>query len=214
MRRLRYTLEPQDAGRTVKSIALRELRLSRGQFSSLKFRDGLRVPTARPDTTHAWHILRFRFDAEAMGIDGAHPGAVRAVLQRALRAEGVPVQPYQLAPLPMQRALRTREGFGGYPWLLTGGDRRSEEAEEYPRTVEVLDDSLTLQRWHLNPNAGPVLQDWAAAFEKVWEHRDAVAAAARSMVYTPAWHGPVARSTTDDSFIAFGSRSDRSVSYR
>ena len=43
MRRLRYTLEPQDAGRTVKSIALRELRLSRGQFSSLKFRDGLRV---------------------------------------------------------------------------------------------------------------------------------------------------------------------------
>ena len=37
MRRLRYTLEPQDAGRTVKSIALRELRLSRGQFSSLKF---------------------------------------------------------------------------------------------------------------------------------------------------------------------------------
>jgi perosamine synthetase len=162
----------------------------RAMLTRLDALPGLRTPRCPPDRTHAWHILRFRFDAEAMGIDGAHPGAVRAVLQRALRAEGVPVQPYQLAPLPMQRALRTRDGFGGYPWLLADDDRRPEEAEDYPHTVAVLDDSITLQRWHLNPNAGPVLRDWAAAFEKVWEHRDAVAAAARSMVYTPAWHGP------------------------
>jgi dTDP-4-amino-4,6-dideoxygalactose transaminase len=150
---------------------------------------GLRTPRCPPDRTHAWHILRFRFDAEAMGIGDARPGAVRTVVERALRAEGVPVQPYQLAPLPMQPALRTREGFGGYPWLL-GDDRPRERAEDYPHTLAVLEDSLTLQRWHLNPNAGPILGDCAAAFEKVWEHREVLAAAARSMVYTPAWHRP------------------------
>ena len=34
---------------------------------------GMRVPTALPDTTHAWHILRFRFDPAAFGLDGVPP---------------------------------------------------------------------------------------------------------------------------------------------
>lgn len=159
----------------------------RAMLARLDALPGLRTPTCPPDRTHAWHILRFRFDAERMGIEGARPGAVRTLLERALRAEGVPVQPYQLVPLPMQRALRTRAGFGGYPWLLVDDDLPRERPEDYPNTLAVLEDSLTLQRWHLNPNAGPVLQDCAAAFEKVWEHRDAIGAAARSMVYLPEW---------------------------
>ncbi|MFL6139305.1 MAG: DegT/DnrJ/EryC1/StrS family aminotransferase [Frankiaceae bacterium] len=148
---------------------------------------GLRVPYCPGNYVHAWHILRFRFDAEQMGIGDVQPGAVRAALERALRAEGVPVQPYQLMPLPMQPAFRTREGFGGYPWRLAGADRPIEQAQDYPQTLMVLEDSLTLQRWHLNPSAGPVLQDCAAAFEKVWEHLDEVAAMARGMDYQPLW---------------------------
>lgn len=70
MRRLRYTLEPQDAGRTVKSIALRELRLSRGQFSSLKFRDGLRV-AGRP--VRADERLSAGDTLEALLCDTAEP---------------------------------------------------------------------------------------------------------------------------------------------
>jgi hypothetical protein len=33
----------------------------------------------------------------------------------------------------------------------------------------VIEDSLTLQRRHLNPEAGPLLDRYADAFEKVWE---------------------------------------------
>ena len=41
VRLLEYTVGEQQAGRTVKSIALRELRLSHSQFSSLKYRQGI-----------------------------------------------------------------------------------------------------------------------------------------------------------------------------
>ena len=38
---IRHTVTPEEAGRTVKTIALKEMRLSRGMFSSLKFRNGV-----------------------------------------------------------------------------------------------------------------------------------------------------------------------------
>ncbi len=148
---------------------------------------GMLVPQCPDDRTHAWHILRFRFDAEAMGVGDVEPGALRAVLERALRAEGVPVQQYQAAPLTLQRALRTREGFGGYPWRLPGADRPTDRPQDHPTALAVVEDSLTLQRWHLNPAAAPVLDGCAAAFEKVWEHLDEIGAMARAMDYTPVW---------------------------
>ena len=43
LRIIAHTVAQEEAGRTVKSIALKEMRLSRGQFSSLKFSGGLRV---------------------------------------------------------------------------------------------------------------------------------------------------------------------------
>lgn len=152
---------------------------------------GLIVPHCPDDRTHAWHIVRLRFDPARMGIT-AEPGAVRTVLERVLRAEGVPVQQYQRVLLPMQEAFRTRAGYGGYPWRLPGANRPPERAEDYPNTLAVLSDSLTLQRWHLNPDAGPVLTACAEAFEKVWEHRDTIGEVARAMDYVPPWREPAA----------------------
>lgn len=43
MRELKHTVTAAESGRTVKSLALRELRLSRSQFSSLKFQSGIQV---------------------------------------------------------------------------------------------------------------------------------------------------------------------------
>ena len=43
MPELTHTVTPAEAGRTVKSIALKEMKLSRGMFSSLKFAGGLTV---------------------------------------------------------------------------------------------------------------------------------------------------------------------------
>ncbi len=139
---------------------------------------GLVLPAVPADRTHAWHILRFRFDPAAVGHPDVHPGALRSILHRALRAEGVPVQPYQLVPLPMQEAFKTRAGFGGYPWKL-GGD--VDRQDSYPQTTAVIESSLTLQRWHLNPHSGPVLLRCAEAIRKVWDNLDTLIPIARSL---------------------------------
>lgn len=43
MRTLTYTIQPYQAGRTVKSIARQEMHISHSQFSSLKFKGGVQV---------------------------------------------------------------------------------------------------------------------------------------------------------------------------
>jgi perosamine synthetase len=138
---------------------------------------GLIVPTAAPQTTHAWHILRFRFDPAAAGLDGVSAAGMRVALHRLLRAEGVPVSRYQLMPLPEQKVFREREGFGkGYPWAASDAEPKG----EYPVADAVIEDSLTLQKRHLNPEAGDALAHYADGFEKVWRHLDTVAALAKA----------------------------------
>lgn len=139
---------------------------------------GLIAPAAAPGTTHAWHILRFRFDPVAAGMPDVHPEALRAVLHRLLRAEGVPVSRYQLMPLPRQRVFVERTGFGrGYPWAAA---TQPAPVGEHPVATQVIADSLTLQKRHLNPEAGEALQRYADGFEKVWHQLDTVATIARA----------------------------------
>jgi dTDP-4-amino-4,6-dideoxygalactose transaminase len=149
-------------------------------LSRLSGLPGLRVPTARRDTTHAWHILRFRFEPAAFGLDTARPEALRAALRRLLRAEGVPMSQYQLMPLPDQKVFVERVGFGaGYPWAVTGASAAGGH-EDYPVARAVIADSLTLQKRHLHPDSGDLLGYYADAFEKVWANTDAVAMLAAS----------------------------------
>jgi len=141
---------------------------------------GLQVPTALPETTHVWHILRFRFDPAGFGLDGVRPEALRSTLRRLLRAEGVPMSQYQLMPLPDQKVFADRLGFGsGYPWSVTGA-AGTVPGEGYPVTRAVIADSLTIQKRHLNPRAGNLLTLYADAFEKVWANSDMVAALAKA----------------------------------
>jgi perosamine synthetase len=151
-------------------------------LSRLSDLPGLRVPTARPDATHAWHILRFRFDPAAFGLDAARPEALRAALRRLLRAEGVPMSQYQLMPLPDQKVFVDRVGFGaGYPWTVTGAPAAAPATDEdYPVARAVIADSLTLQKRHLHPGSGDLLGYYADAFEKVWDNTDTVALLAAS----------------------------------
>ncbi|MFC8140823.1 DegT/DnrJ/EryC1/StrS family aminotransferase [Streptomyces paradoxus] len=140
---------------------------------------GIQVPAERPGSTHAWHILRFRFDAEALGIPGVPPTALRGALRRVLRAEGVPMSQYQLRTLPQQKVFTERTGFGaGYPWAAADHTRPPEGS--HPVSEAVIADSLTLQKRHLNPGSGELLQRYADAFEKVWANRDTLATIARA----------------------------------
>ena len=124
---------------------------------------GITVPSCPPDRTHTFHILRFRFDPAAAGLEDTAPGAFRQALHRVLRGEGVPVSRYQLVALPEQEVFRGDES----------------DPASYATTTAVIEDSLTLQKRHLNPNAGPLLDLYADGFEKAWENLDVIARLAR-----------------------------------
>lgn len=133
---------------------------------------GILVPAAVPGTEHAWYMLRFRLDPDAAGLDGVRPARFRAAVHRLLRAEGVPVSRYQVKTLPDQQVFTERVGFGaGYPWTAAAPG----PAADCPVARAVIDDSLTLQKRHLNPQAGPALERYAGGFEKVWRHLDSAA---------------------------------------
>lgn len=120
---------------------------------------GLFVPTIdRPGVTHAWHILRFRLDPTVVGLDASEAASFREAVHRLLRAEGVPLTRYQLMPLADQPAF--------------GSLAPTRAPQDFPHTRQVLEDSLVLQRRHLDPSAGPLLQQYADAFEKVWDRLD------------------------------------------
>jgi dTDP-4-amino-4,6-dideoxygalactose transaminase len=148
---------------------------------------GLIIPTVPEDRTHAWHILRFRVDPAAFGLPEQYAGPLRGALMRALRAEGVPASPYQLMPLPGQKVFQERLGFGGYPWALPGARTPSYTVEDFPHTLRVIEDSFTIQKAHLHPDAGDLLARYADAFEKVFQHRDALAQHAENAPYKTPW---------------------------
>lgn len=142
---------------------------------------GVICPQCPPDRTHAWHMVRLRFDPQAAGLDDLSADLFREALGRTLRSEGVPLARYQRVPLPAQQVFQSQEGFGrGHPWTLPGVPPQRYCAQDYPQTLAVLADSLTLQRVHLNPASGPLLDRYAQAFHKVFAHLDVVARIART----------------------------------
>lgn len=148
-------------------------------LDSLRMLRGLRPPSAPSDRSHAWHILRFGVDPEEAGLDGVPAAAFRRALQRALQAEGVPVREYQTLPLPAQPVFRELRGLGpGYPWRLSSRSW-SYRPEDCPVAARVVEETFTLQRAHLHPESGPLLDLYADAFSKVFEHLDTVGRIAR-----------------------------------
>jgi dTDP-4-amino-4,6-dideoxygalactose transaminase len=134
---------------------------------------GILTPSPPAGSTHAYHILRLRFSPERAGLEGVAPSAFRDTVQKVLRAEGVPLSVYQRVSLAEHPAFAPGGGWAGdLPWSL--GGRRPQP--DTPVCERVLADSLTLQRRHLNPDTGPLLERYATAFEKVWEHLDVLAA--------------------------------------
>jgi len=128
---------------------------------------GLIVPTTKPGCTHVWHILRFRVNAKLANCHDIDNKLFRLALQRVLRAEGVPVEPYQQRPLPAQPVFASNQRSS---MCRIGRELPSVRFSRdlYPVSSDVIEDSFTIQRVHLNPDAGPYLEACADGFEKVF----------------------------------------------
>ncbi|MEF2074664.1 DegT/DnrJ/EryC1/StrS family aminotransferase [Consotaella aegiceratis] len=157
----------------------------------LKGLPGLIVPGAPVGYEHAWHILRFRVDAAAAGLDSISSSSLRMAVVRALRAEGVPVGPYQTLPLPAQplfaASKRDQMSRSGRDMATTPF-----EATQFPVCCAAIENSFTIQRSHLSPDAAPLMTAYADAFEKVfWHHREQISKIAATMSFTPPWQSGI-----------------------
>lgn len=163
-------------------VAARRDTVVRGFLDRLRALPGLVPPTVPADRTHAWHLLRFRVAPAAAGLDVPAP-RLRAAVQRALRAEGVPVGHYQVAPLPAQ-PLFAGTGSGWRPAFPTVP---ASDPAATPAATRVVEETFVLQKTHLDPANAGLLDHYATAAEKVWARLDVLASYAAGMDYRPPW---------------------------
>jgi dTDP-4-amino-4,6-dideoxygalactose transaminase len=127
-------------------------------------------PQRRPDdcSRHAYHLFMLRLEAGAFG-------APRDAVVEALAAEGVPSSAGYGFSLPRQPLFRHR-AFGPYLDGASGG--LDYDAVRCPNSDRVCEEAVWLgQALLLGPRSD--MDDIVRAFEKVHEHRDAIAAWAR-----------------------------------
>jgi dTDP-4-amino-4,6-dideoxygalactose transaminase len=128
-------------------------------------------PQRRPEycTRHAFHLFMLRLDPREFG-------APRAAVLEALRAEGIPGSPGYGLSLPQQPMFR-HKAFG--PYLARTASRLDYTAARCPNSDLICrEQGVWLeQAMLLGPRAD--MDDIGRAFEKIHEHRDALAGWAR-----------------------------------
>jgi perosamine synthetase len=138
---------------------------------------GIRPPYVPPDCTASFYQYRIRLDAAALGV--ANIRDFRLKLLAALKAEGVEVSLWQTVPVPGQTLFQERSGYGlSCPWKCPLGEEVKYDPAEYPETLKLLDDSLTIgsHSFPLFPQPIELMQAYVAAFQRVFAHLDQVGA--------------------------------------
>ena len=162
---------------------------------------GIIPPYIPPDSTHVYHMFRIRFDPNQLGYD-IHPGRFAEAVSAAMLAEGLPLRFYQFLPVPGQMVFRHKEGFGdGIPWTLPNALPVNYDIEDYPVTLEVLENTRCIGK---SGTSGPnyfrnrsTMDAYAQGFEKIWGDLDTIVGHARKLDYQPPW-SQIALSTRGD----------------
>jgi perosamine synthetase len=155
---------------------------------------GLVPPYVPADRKHVYHHFRFRVDPEAAELD-LPVGRFRKAIQDLMAAEGVPLIEYQTRPVPGQHLFQQKVGYGkGCPWSCGHASREIRyDIEDYPRTLDVIRSSLLVG--HRLCMASFMerrnVDLYAAAFRKVFAHRDELVAYARGLDYREPWEQEV-----------------------
>ena len=146
---------------------------------------GVTPPAVPEGRVPVWHKYRVRLDATRVGVE-APPARVRDAVVKALKAEGVDAVLWQTTPVPAQTLFQKRIGYGvrgggagpGTPWDL--GGPVNYDLAQYPETRRLLDSSLCLfsHTYPIAPQPLSVVEQYVAAFSRVWSRLDEVVAAA------------------------------------
>jgi dTDP-4-amino-4,6-dideoxygalactose transaminase len=135
---------------------------------------GIRPPHVPADCTASYYQYRLRLDAGALGVTGPVRDFRTKVLA-ALKAEGVEVSLWQTVPVPGQTLFQQRTGYGlSCPWKCPLGEEVKYDLAEYPETLKLLDDSLTVgsHSFPLFPQPLTLMAKYVEAFQKVFASLD------------------------------------------
>ena len=139
---------------------------------------GVEPPRTPEGRTSVHHKFRVALDPARAGLSIAAKRFRDAVLQ-ALEAEGLHVVFWQSGPLPAQSVFQRRDPSGGFPRARDGGTDlpANYDPRRYPRTQGLLDSSVVLfsQSCPLIAQPDDVVDRYAEAFHRVWQHREALA---------------------------------------
>jgi dTDP-4-amino-4,6-dideoxygalactose transaminase len=140
---------------------------------------GVKPPVVPAGRTSVHHKYLVQLDSK----EAPPPLSARSwrdAVLTALRAEGLEVVLWQSAPLPAQGVFQRRDLSAGFPRPQPGGTDLADNyrAERYPRTAALLDGSVVLfsQSCPLIAQPDEVVDRYAEAFQRVWHHREALAA--------------------------------------
>jgi dTDP-4-amino-4,6-dideoxygalactose transaminase len=139
---------------------------------------GVTPPQAPPGRTSVHHKFRVHLDPQRAGV-ALSPRRLRDTIIDALRAEGLEVVLWQTVPLPAQSVFQRRDASAGFPTSREGGTDlgANYDPARYPRTRALLEGSLVLfsQSCPLIAQSEDIVDRYAEAFRRVWQHRSALA---------------------------------------
>jgi len=152
---------------------------------------GIVPPFIPAGSTHVYHMFRIKFDPSQLGFE-IHAGRFTQAVSDAMRAEGLPLRFYQFTPVPGQTIFRHKQGFGnGIPWTLPDAQPVTYDIEDYPITLEVLENTRCIGK---SGTSGPnyfrnraTMKAYIQAFEKIWENMDSLVGYAKKIDYQPPW---------------------------
>ena len=139
---------------------------------------GVATPRVPEGRTSVHHKFRVHVDPAKAGLS-IPADKLRDTLIHALRAEGLEVVLWQAAALSAHTVFQKRDPLGGFPRAQQGGTDlgANYDPARYPHTRTLLEGSLVLfsQSCPLIAQDDGVVDRYAEAFRRVWQHRQALA---------------------------------------
>ncbi len=166
---------------------LNDVRIANANYLTEKLGEipGVIPPYCPPECKHVYFMYNVRFDPKAVGVDCA-PRRFREAIEKALYKEGLLVGQWQTMPVPAQDLFQSKLGYGGsgYPWTVNEakGIRYDYNVDAYP-VANALCDTYTIIHGIHAPNGLDLMQQFVAAFRKVFDDLDAVLAHADDEIY-------------------------------
>lgn len=117
---------------------------------------------------HSYNMYRIKLSPERLGLDDLEDYRVKDAVQQLINHEGVYAREWQNVPIPGHLPFKNRRGFGnGYPFTLSDRQDFGYDLNQFPETLKMLRNSLTICRELRTPIEYERIQAYALAFKKI-----------------------------------------------